>query len=343
MYPEQLIIRDLSVRPPIIQAPLESITDLVFRRMLRSIGGLGMTFTEFVSSEGFIRDIQKVEAMAAVDPDERPVAVQIYGRRPLSLAEAARRLSDGGASVIDINMGCPARKVCAHSGGASLMREPALVRDIVRATRAATALPLTVKMRAGTDSHRRNAVEIARICQEEGADAVTVHGRTREDLFGGSCDLGIIAEVRAALSVPVIGNGDVVDLESARRMFDLTGCHAIMIGRGLVRDPFLGLRVARGLRDLPFEEPSLLEKKTFLLDYTREMLSACRTEDGALGRIKKFAGYYTHSLPLGGRLRKSLFVARELPVFLAAIDSWFVEATERQDQAATQDCAFPGP
>lgn len=301
---------------------MEGLTDVTFRRLIRRIGGIGLTCTEFVPAEGLVRQVRRVRETAMLDPDERPGAVQIYGRRPEVLAEAARWVAASGASVVDINMGCPARKVCAHSGGAALLGDPALARSIVAAVRAAVDVPLTVKIRSGLTPGHRNHLEIARICEGEGADGIVVHWRTREDAFGGTFDPKPIAEVRRAVGIPVVGNGDVVDVPSALRLLDETGCHALMIGRGALCDPWLPLEVARTLAGEPFEPPTPADRCAFLLAYIEGTRSVFRTESGALGRVKKLAAYTTRALPHGGALRRRVFHARDLSEVEATLRTW---------------------
>ncbi len=305
---------------------MEGLTDLTFRRLVRRIGGVGLTCTEFVPSEGLVRRVKRVLATAVIDPDERPAAVQIYGRRPEALAEAARMVAAAGASVVDINMGCPARKVCAHSGGAALLADPAQVRAVVAAVRAAVDLPLTVKIRSGLTRSQRNHTEIARVCEGEGADGIVVHWRTREEAFGGTFDPAPIAEVRAAVDIPVVGNGDVVDVPSALRLLDMTGCHALMIGRGALRDPWLPLQVARALADEPFTPPTDGERAAFLLAYVDGVRATFRTESGALGRVKKLAAYATRGLAGGADLRRRVFHAGSLSEVEAALATWAARA-----------------
>jgi tRNA-dihydrouridine synthase B len=341
-YPASLRLGALEIAPAVLLAPMESLTDLTFRRLLRAIGGVGLTCTEFVASEALIRDVPRVEEMALLDPSEKPAAIQIYGKKPASMAEAARRAVDLGAAVVDINMGCPARKVVAHSGGVALMRDPALVGAIVAAVRAAVSVPVTVKMRAGFDAASRNAVQIARICEDEGADGVTVHWRTRVDGFAGTLDLGPIADVRSALRIPVIGNGDVCDVASARRMFDQTGCQAVMVGRGAIRDPFLPLRIANDLAGLP---PPVVEPErrlAFLLDYVDGIQARFRTEFGALGRIKKFCAYYTRGLPGGKALREKIFHAQDLGVVRDLVAAFFESAQNAWDGGGEAMEPLPG-
>lgn len=305
--PQRLEIAGLVVEPALLLAPMEGLTDLPFRRMVRGLGGVGLPCTEFVAAEGLIRDVPQILKMAELDADERPAAIQIYGRRPESMARAARMALELGADVVDINMGCPSRKVCAHSGGAALLRDPELVKAIVRAVRAAVPGPMTVKIRTGWAPDQLNGVEIARICEGEGADGITVHWRTRMEAFKGAMKPERIADIVQAVGIPVVGNGDVLDVDSAARMLDLSGCQALMVGRGAVRNPWLMLQLSRWLAGLSVCWPSASERQALVLDHMDLLEASCRSEKGALGRSKKFCGYYTKGLPHGAPLRQAVF------------------------------------
>jgi tRNA-dihydrouridine synthase B len=294
-------VRDLRVEPGLVLAPMEGVTDLAFRRLVRAMGPVGMTWTEFVPGEGIARGEERWLRMAAFDPDERPVVVQVYGRRPDVLAEAARLMQYQGCSAIDINMGCPSKKVCAHSGGSALMKEPQLVAEIVRAVRAAVQVPLLVKMRAGFDHQTRNAPEIAWIAQEEGAEAVTVHWRTRADLFSGQRELDTIAAVVDRLRVPVIGNGDIVDVQSAEAMLRQTGCDGLMVGRGAMRNPWIFVQLAAWLHGDPLPRIESAQRHQALLRYLdscqEQFAQAPRGRHGdpdraTLGRLKQLCKHF---------------------------------------------------
>jgi len=208
------IIGDINISPNVVLAPMEGVTDLSFRRTIRRIGGVGLTCTEFVPASSLHKDRGQPWETVKFDKDESPVSVQIYGKNPKEMAEGARVVESTGADICDINMGCPSKRVCSRSGGSALMREPDLAREIVSAVRSAVSMPVTVKMRSGFDHTNRNAAELAYMCQEEGANAVTIHWRTREDRYGGQRDVTQIAEAVDRLSIPVIGNGDIVDIDS---------------------------------------------------------------------------------------------------------------------------------
>ncbi len=335
--PTQLRVAGLNIQPALLLAPMEGLTDRPFRRVVRGLGGVGLPCTEFVASEGLIRDVPRIIAMARLDPDERPGAIQIYGRRPESMAQAARAAVDLGADVVDINMGCPSRKVCAHSGGAALLREPQLVREIVAAVRAAVAGPLTVKIRTGWSLDERNGVEIARICEGEGADALTVHWRTRMEAFKGAMQPERIGEIVQAVAIPVVGNGDVVDIPSAERMLDSSGCHGLMLGRGAVRNPWLLKQLACWLEGAPVATPTMEERHALVLDYMQVLEAGCHTEKGALGRTKKFCGYYTHGLPHGGPLRQAVFHSNGMDEVRGHLARYFEAQAAREDRGNEPD------
>lgn len=307
-----LHIRNVVVDPPLVLAPMEGVTDVAFRRLVRRIGGVGLTCTEFIPAAGLAGEHKRALSIAEVDPDEHPVIIQVYGRDPQLLAEGARVAEALGADIVDLNMGCPSKKVCAHSGGSALLREPEVARALVRAIRAAVKVPFTVKMRSGWDPQHRNAAEVAWMCQEEGADAVTVHWRTRTDLYGGERDVSTIAEVKRRLSIPVIANGDVVDVVSAQRMLDETGADALMIGRGAIQDPWVFRRIEAHLAGRPAPVVDTAEKARVLLDYFADVERRTRTEHGALGRWKKIARYFTDGIPFGERLKVQVLHANSI-------------------------------
>lgn len=324
-----LRIRDVVVDPPLVLAPMEGVTDVAFRRLVRNIGGVGLTCTEFIPARGLAEEHKKALHTATFDADEHPVVVQVYGRDPELLAEGARVAEGLGADVIDLNMGCPSKRVCQNSGGSSLLKEPDHARAIVRAIRAAVTKPFTVKMRSGWDPEHRNAPEIAYMCQEEGVEAVTVHWRTRTDGYGGTRDVSTIAEVKRRLSIPVIANGDVVDVPSARRMLDDTGADAVMIGRGAIQDPWVFRRIQADLAGRPPVVVDASEKERVLLAYFAEVADRSKTEHGALGRWKKIARYFTDGVPHGAVLRDDVLHARSLgeardriQAFFARLAAW---------------------
>lgn len=322
-WPRTLMIRDIRVDPACILAPMEGVTDLTFRRLVRSIGGCGLFVTEFISADGLYKQIERAMRMARFDEGERPISIQIYGRDPHALAEGARMVEALGADIIDLNMGCPSKKVCAHSGGSALMKEPELARQIVSAIRAATDLPFTVKMRAGWDSESRNAADIAWMCQEEGAEMVAVHWRTRKDLYGGDRDLTPIAAVKDRVSIPVVANGDIVDVATAVEAFRDTGCDAVMVGRGAVRNPWVFAEIRAAMNGMPAPIVDDVERERVLLGYFAAIRESFRTDLGALGRFKKIARYFTAGVEGGDVLRQQIFHSQTAEEAIDVVQRFF--------------------
>ena len=330
-------IRSVLVSPGVVLAPMEGVTDLTFRRLIRQIGGAGLTCTEFIASEGLRRGEGRILQMAEFDPDENPISIQIYGRRPEAMAEAAQVVESLGATICDINMGCPSKKVCAHSGGSGLLREPALALDIVKAVRRAIRIPLTVKMRTGYDPENRNAPDLAHAFQEEGVEAITIHWRTKVDLYGGVRDVRPIAEARRRLRIPLIANGDVVDLASARQMLDETGADGVMVGRGAIRNPWALRQIAEGLAGLPQTQPTPAERRRVLLGYLDALRPRFASEHGCLGRFKKIANHFTAGLPAGEeRLRTPILRSQSIAEAVDHAEGYFAWLEGGGAEAAAQ-------
>ena len=251
------------------------------------------------------------------------------------MAEAAKIVQDMGPSIVDINMGCPSKKVCAHSGGSALMKDPALARDIIRAVREAITIPLTVKMRSGFDHTQRNADEIAWIAQEEGAEAITIHWRTRSDLYGGERMVDKIRETKDKLSIPVIGNGDVIDIPSAMRMFDEPGCDGVMVGRGAIRNPWSLLQISQHLRGEEVTQITAADRRRVLLGYLESLNGRFRSERGTLGRFKKISNYFTKGLPYGGDVRTLVLRSQTIEEAVEHLEVYFERLTRFEASEST--------
>jgi tRNA-dihydrouridine synthase B len=288
----------------LILAPMSGITDLACRQIARSFG-CGLAMSEMLSATGLALRQRNTLALCAAHPEERPLAYQVFGADEDQLSAAAEVLTDLGADLIDFNCGCPVRKVVKGGAGAALMREPAKVARLVAAMRKATHLPITVKMRSGWDRASLNACEVARAAEEAGACGVTVHPRTATQGFSGRADWTIIAQVKEAVSIPVIGNGDVTRPEDVQRMLAETGCDAVMIGRATLGNPWLfaqALALERGEEPRP---PSLAERRETALRHLELLLSEGSTH-AALVNFRRCLMWYSRGLPRSSAFREAI-------------------------------------
>ncbi len=320
--PWVLRLRGTVVSPPLVLAPMAGITDRDFRLLIRRLGGCGLVSMEFISSEGLLRGNSSTLRMLHFVDEERPLAIQIYGSSPERMAEAARLVETMGADVCDINMGCPANKVLKGCAGAALTGDLPLARAIVRAVRAAIAIPLTVKFRLGVREDAMTYLELGRILEGEGADAVTLHARTARQQYSGQADWSHIARLKQALSIPVIGNGDVRCAEDAVAMRRQTGCDGVMIGRASLTNPWIFREAAARLAGRHLAAPSLEERRQLIISHFRDVLKR-EDERTALYKLKTFTGWYTHGLPDGRHLRRRLNDLDSAAAILAALEQFF--------------------
>lgn len=284
-------------------APMAGVADRTYRALCRRWGA-AYSVTELISAKAVVLGDKKSRALLTLTEGERPVGIQLFGADPAILAEAARVAEEERPAFIDINMGCPAPKVAASGGGALLMKEPELAAEIVRQTARAVSCPVTVKMRAGWDADSINAVELAKRCEEAGAAAITVHARTKVQMYAPPADWSVITAVKRAVSVPVIGNGDVVDAQSAARMVEETDCDLVMVGRAAMGAPWIFAQInaftAEGRR-LP--DPPVSKRMLVLLEQARET-AADKGERIAMREMRKHAAWYMRGLRGAAEFRR---------------------------------------
>lgn len=319
----------LVVDPPLFLAPMAGVTDRDFRLIVRRIGGVGVVAMEFVSSKNLVhgQPVLRKRALETMrfDPEERPLAIQIYGSDVATMVEAARQVEALEPEICDVNMGCPANQVLKGCAGAALMGDLPLAERMVRAVRREISGPLTVKFRLGLGGGRLSYLELGRICQGEGADAVAMHARTAEQQFGGRADWSHLARLKEALDVPVLGNGDVRSADDALRMLRETGCDGVMIGRGATRNPWIFRETAArlGTPGVPAASgPSLADRRDLVLTHFRAVAER-DPEREALHKLRKFTGWYSHGLPQGRDLRRRINDLPDVPTFLEAVERFF--------------------
>jgi len=291
----------------IFLAPMAGVTDHPFRLLCREKGA-SLVFTEMVSAKALHYKDDKTFEIAKTYPDETPVGIQIFGHEPEIMAEAAAVLSkQPNVALIDINMGCPAPKIVKNGDGSALMKKPDLVRQIVREVVKASEKPVTVKIRKGWNDSSVNCIEIASICEEEGASMVTVHGRTREQQYSGNADWECIRSVKKALTIPVTGNGDVRSPEDALRMLEETGCDAVMIGRGALGNPWLFEQIQSFLRTGTYQKTIPNEERLQMIMRHYQLMVGDKGERLAMLEMRKHVAWYLHGLPNSAKVKAEIF------------------------------------
>ena len=346
-FPAALNIGNVRIAPATVLAPMAGVTDTVFRRFIKNLGGCGLIMTEFTSADGVLRDQRVRGRYLHFYEDEHPVSAQLFGSSPGVLADAARLVEDLGFDLVDLNLGCPAKKVVKCNGGSGLLRDLPLIRQIFKAVRAAVKIPFTVKFRAGWNDDEIVCVELARMAESCGLGAVALHARTREQGYSGNARWEWIASVKAAVKIPVIGNGDIRSPEDACAIVAQTGCDAVMIGRMAPANPWifrqieqyvsradahvgtatLGGPAERGSADKTYDEPTEADRYQMIRTYFQMLLE--EEMPGAEGKMKQFASWFTHGVPGGAALRKAIYDAKSGAEILGRVEDFFESRVEK--------------
>jgi nifR3 family TIM-barrel protein len=315
-------IRNIEINPPLILSPMAGVTDISFRRLLKRRGGIGLTVSEFISVEGLTRHNPKSKRQMRFFEEERPFAVQIFGGQVERMRMAAEMAEEVGADILDVNCGCPAPKVVKHGGGSGLLRDHARLEGILKEIKKAINIPLTIKIRAGYYDHTINAVETARLAEACGVEHIALHGRTKEQGYKGLANWDLVRQIKEAVSVPVSGSGDVVNVEGAFARWRETSCDGILVGRGAMANPWIFRQIEDALMEREIFQPTLEDKRAVLLEYF-DMLRADMPELAAIGRMKQLAGQFTRGLQGGALFRTTIYHSHSVEEILTRISEYF--------------------
>ncbi len=375
-------IDHIDVAPATVLAPMVGVTDTVFRRFIRNASmftaaetrsrdedvtvdatvtnrqsGCGLIMTEFTSADGLsrMRESKRKRYLTYYD-DEHPISAQLFGSDPNTLAEAARIVEDAGFDIVDLNLGCPAKRVVACNGGSGLLKDLPLIARIFEQVRAAVTIPFTVKIRMGWNDQNIVCVPLAKIAQESGLAAIALHARTREDGYSGQARWEYIAAVKAAVGIPVIGNGDVRTPEDAAAMVEQTGCDAVMIGRAAPANPWIFRQIAQYTATGTYDRPTEFDRYRMIRAYFEMLLAEIALEEAsaaakanlnagtakaqvhreAAGKMKQFAAWFTHGVPGGAGLRRNIFEAKTGAAILDAVDAFFEPRVRASENIAAE-------
>ncbi len=321
--PVNLSIGGVTIAPATVLAPMAGVTDTVFRRFIRNLGGCGLIMTEFTSADGVLRKKdQKAKRYLHFYEDEHPISAQLFGSDPQVMAEAARMVEGLGFDLVDLNLGCPAKKVVKCNGGSGLLRDLPAIGRIFEAVRAAVTIPFTVKFRAGWSDDEIVCVELARMAESCGLAAVALHARTREQGYSGQARWEWIAAIKDAVKIPVIGNGDIRTPEDACAMVTQTGCDAVMIGRMAPSNPWIFRQIEQYCTEQKlYDEPTEADRYQMIRTYF-SMLIEEELPD-AVGKMKQFASWFTHGVPGGAALRKAIYESKSAVDILGRVEEFF--------------------
>ena len=364
--PASVQIGSVTVAPATVLAPMAGVTDTVFRRFIRNASiftrdagptasidteitnqqsGCGLIMTEFTSADGLarMRESKRKRYLTFYD-DEHPISAQLFGSNPATLSDAAKIVEDTGFDMVDLNLGCPAKRVVSCNGGSGLFRDLPLIGRIFEAVRAAVRIPFTVKFRLGWNDDQIICVELARLAEASGLNAVALHARTREQGYSGQARWEWIAAVKDAVKIPVIGNGDVRTPEDACALVAETGCNAVMIGRAAPANPWIFRQIAQYIATGRYEQPTDIDRYRMIRTYFEMLIESGTSEipgrelpgPEVPGKMKQFASWFTHGIAGGAALRKSIYESKTGEAVLAAVERFF-EGGPIASQASTED------
>lgn len=355
--PESLQIGSMQISPATILAPMAGVTDTVFRRFIRNASfvrppieimsapeeqsstmsqetsACGLLMTEFTSADGLFRTREsKRKRYLTFYEDEHPISAQLFGSDPYTLAESAKIVEDAGFDLVDLNLGCPAKRVVKCNGGSGLLKDLPVIRTIFESVRAAVKIPFTVKFRLGWDDSNIVCVHLAKMAEECGLDAVALHARTREQGYSGNARWEWIAAVKDAVKIPVIGNGDIRIPEDAIAMVAQTGCDGVMIGRTAASNPWIFRQIRQHAETGRYDQPTEADRYQMIRTYFKMLVD--ETQHGSAGKMKQFVAWFTHGVPNGSALRRACYDAHTGPAILDSVERFFEELLSGSSPAA---------
>jgi tRNA-dihydrouridine synthase B len=327
--PASYEVGGIRIAPATLLAPMAGVTDTVFRRFIREMEGCGLMMTEFTSADGMLRARdQKAKRYLHFYEDEHPIAAQLFGSNPETLREAATMIEGLGFDMVDLNLGCPAKKVVKCNGGSGLLRDLPLIQKIFESIRTAVKIPFTVKFRAGWSAKELVFLELAKLAENCGLNAVAMHARTREQGYSGNANWDWIRDMKQTVSIPVIGNGDVRSPEDAAAMVAHTGCDAVMIGRSAASNPWIFRQIAQYTATGRYDVPDEADRYAMIRRYFSMLIQEGYRD--APGKMKQFASWFTHGVQNGSHLRKVIYDAHDEQTILSEVERFFEEKLGKQ-------------